>query len=169
MMNNDNYNRMHCPVCMMDTDEASLSYKYQEMTFTFCSEQCKERFIANPNLYVGRVGKPAARHSIKSIIKERVLNLDKMIPEDVAKTIHQELMAMMGIKAIHIKENKVYIIYDLLEATTRQIENCIEQMGQHLSGNWVVRLKRAFIHYSEETQLDNLEQSKGHSCHNPPQ
>lgn len=161
-------NKMHCPVCMMATDAASLSYNYEDMTFTFCSEQCKERFIANPNLYVAQAGKPAARHSVKNIIKQRVLNLDKTIPDDVAKTIYQELMAMMGIKEIHIKENKIDITYNLLEATTQQIESCIEQMGQHLSDNWVVRLKQAFIHYSEETELDNLEQNNGHSCHSPP-
>jgi len=161
-------NQTHCPVCLMETDDTSLSYDYQDIKFTFCSEQCQERFIANPNLYVGQVGKPAAKHYMKNIIKQRTLHLDKTIPDDIAKVISQTLMTMMGIKNIEIKGNKIDITYDLLEATTKQIENRIEQMGQHLSSNWGGHLKRHFIHYSEETELDNLEQSNGHSCHNPP-
>ncbi len=159
---------MHCPVCMMDTNEASIADTYADMTFTFCSEQCKERFIANPSLYVSQAGKTAVKHYIKNIIKQRTLDLEETIPADIANTISQSLMTMMGINEVQIKGNKINITYNLLEATTQQIEAHIEQMGQQLSRSWIDRLKRAFIHYKEETELDNLEQTDGHSCHNPP-
>ncbi len=159
---------MHCPVCMMETDEASISDTYADIKFTFCSVQCKERFTANPNLYVSQAGKTAVKHYIKSITKQRTLALEETIPDDIANIISQSLMTMMGINKVQVKGNKITITYNLLEATTEQIEEHIEQMGQYLSRNWIDRLKRAFIHYSEETELDNLEQSDGYSCHNPP-
>lgn len=152
----------------MVTDEASISDTYADLKLTFCSEQCKERFVANPNLYVSQAGKTAAKHYIKNIIKQRTLELEKTIPDAIAKAISQSLMTMMGINEVQIKDNKIDITYNLLEATSQQIEDHIDQMGQHLSGSWIDRLKRAFIHYKEETELDNLEQSDSHSCHKPP-
>lgn len=162
-------NQSHCPVCKMLTDEMSLGYEYQKVHFSFCSEQCRQRFIANPNLYFGQPGKPSVGYQNKSIIKQRVLYLDKVIPDDVVNTISESLMTMMGIKDVQVTGNKINISYDLLEATIEQIEAHIEQMGQHISNNWLNRLRNAFIQYSEETELDNLEQAKGHSCHNMPE
>ncbi len=159
---------MHCPVCMMETDDSHISYMYADMQFTFCSQQCKERFTANPNLYVNQAGKTAVKHYIKNITKLRTLELEEIIPDDIANAISQSLMTMMGINKVQVKGKKITITYNLLEATTEQIEEHIEQMGQSLSRNWIDRLKRAFIHYSEETELDNLEQGDGYSCHNPP-
>ncbi len=161
-------NQSHCPVCKMLTESSDIFCEYQNINFSFCSEQCKERFEANPNLYFGQIGKPSAKYQNKNIIKQRVLHLDETIPDDVAEKINQSLMTMMGIKNVDIKDKKITINYDLLEATIQQIETHIEQMGQHLSDNWVNRLHNAFIHYSEETELDNLEQSKGYYCHNTP-
>jgi len=76
------------------------------------------------------------------------------------------LQAMMGIIDVTIKENFIFISYDLLQATTEQIENTLEQSGRTLGLAWSDKLKRAFIHYHEETQLDNLEyDNSGHGLH----
>jgi len=63
----------------------------------------------------------------------------------------------MGIKNIHVEANCVYITYDLLQATVEQIEMTIENTGEKLGSGLAEKLKRAFIHYLEDAELDNLE------------
>ena len=63
----------------------------------------------------------------------------------------------MGIKNIHVEANCVYITYDLLQATVEQIEATTENTGEKLGSGLAEKLKRAFIHYLEDTELDNLE------------
>lgn len=46
------------PVCGMDVDDkADLRYAYEGHDYVFCSPRCREKFVANPNLYL--VGKKA--------------------------------------------------------------------------------------------------------------
>jgi YHS domain-containing protein len=44
------------PVCEMDVDEstAAAETEYRGDRYYFCSEQCKDRFIADPERYVSR-------------------------------------------------------------------------------------------------------------------
>jgi len=42
------------PVCLMKVEksEKSLTYKYKEKTYYFCSENCKEEFKEEPEKYL---------------------------------------------------------------------------------------------------------------------
>lgn len=44
------------PVCDMEIDEseAAATAEYEDDTYYFCSEQCKDRFLADPERYVSR-------------------------------------------------------------------------------------------------------------------
>ena len=44
------------PVCGMDVDESSAAAtaQYRGDTYYFCAEDCKRRFIADPERYVSR-------------------------------------------------------------------------------------------------------------------
>ena len=165
----DRKHKSHCPVCLMVTDTAAIEYLYQGLNLKFCSEQCMQRFVANPELYIGGVRKPSVKYRIKNIKKHRVIYLKRNITDNVANRICQTLNTMMGIHCINIHNNKVEITYDLLQATLQQIETQIELVEPCLSLNWFRRMHRAFIHYKEETELENLEQEKKYSCHNPPE
>lgn len=155
------------PVCKMEIEISQLSFLYQGIKYSFCSQQCQDRFSANPRLYIGQPGKPSPKQHGKSIIKRRLLKLDTSIPDDIALKIEIALKSMMGIKEVTIDKNIVRITYDLLEVTTEQIEVTIEKAAENLSASWGEKLKRAFIHYFEETELDALEESsrKHKSCH----
>jgi len=72
---------------------------------------------------------------------------------------------MMGIKEVTIDKNIIRITYDLLEVTTTQIETTIQRAGEKLTASWGAKLKRAFIHYFEETELDNLEYQQSNHTH----
>jgi len=148
----------HCPVCNMDIQEYDIEYQYQKVYFYFCSAQCEERFKSNPHLYIGASGRLSVKQRGEKIIKKRIMKLEKPIPNDVAKTLTEGLYEMMGIKNIVINGKEIVISYDLLEATSLQIEKRIEQMGEQLKSSWVNNIKFAFIHYKEETEIDNLEQ-----------
>ena len=44
------------PVCGMDVDPAQFETTYEGLHYAFCSEQCRQRFAANPHLYIGVPG-----------------------------------------------------------------------------------------------------------------
>jgi Cu+-exporting ATPase len=49
------------PVCGMKVDEKSAPAKatYSGMTYYFCSNECKDKFNANPEKYAQRAQQPA--------------------------------------------------------------------------------------------------------------
>ena len=162
-----NVNEVQDPVCKMDVDKGQLSYSYMGIEYSFCSQQCNDRFSANPHLYIGRPGKSSPKQNGESIIKRRTLKLDEVISEDDAKKINTELRDMMGIKLVTIDKNIIRITYDLLEATTEQIETTITATGKNLTTGLADKIKRAFVHYLEESELDLLEEQyiQHKSCH----
>jgi len=154
------------PVCKMTVDIDSLHVEYLGSHFYFCSEQCKERFNKNPHLYVGKTGTPSPKQQGMHIIKRRSIRLDTPVTTDIRQQLIEVLMGMMGIKQVNIEGDLIQIHYDLLEATAEQIEKAIERSGAQLEKVWKERLKRAFVHYIEETELENLEhQNESHGCH----
>jgi len=153
-------------VCLMEVESGNFSFDFQGRNFSFCSSQCRDRFERNPHLYIGFAGKPAPKQKGESIIKRRILKLDKPVSENEGTQITNYLQSMMGIKELLIDGHLISITYDLLEVTTQQIENKIEQSGNLLGQGLGTKLKSAFIHYTEETQLDNLEMNdNSHGCH----
>lgn len=155
----------HCPVCQMAVAAGNLALEYQGMHFAFCSQQCRERFEANPHLYVGRPGQPSPKQQGKEVIKLRTLRLQHALTPEQASCLIEELQAMMGVKEVEVEDDRIRIRYDLLQATVEQIEQRIEAIGDRLGGGLGETLRRAFIHYLEETELANLEEGNGGHGH----
>ncbi len=150
-------------VCLMNVKQGIFDFEYQSRNFSFCSQQCRDRFESNPHLYIGYAGKPAAKQRGEHIIKHLVLKLDQAIPEQEISHIKTSLKAMMGILDVIITNNKITLTYDLLQATAQQIESMIEQCGEVLGKAWSDKFKRAIVHYHEETLLSNLEYDTSHT------
>ena len=153
------------PVCGMEVDAGQLSVEYMHMHFTFCSEQCRERFLANPGLYVGKPGMMSMKQMGHERVKRRRLQLAEPLPPDAADTLKHMLYEMMGIKNVTYSGECWEISYDLLQATEEQIERTITEFGVKLGGTWGEKLKRAFVHYVEETELLNMENPGGSHSH----
>jgi len=149
------------PVCLMMVYESSFAIEYQQHPYTFCSQQCRDRFESNPHLYIGTPCHPAPKQHGDEIIKKRTLKLAEPLTKEQSDIITTDLCDMMGIKDVHVDSNRIHITYDLLQATTEQIEAAIEKTEKKLGSTLTEKLKLAFIHYMEECELDNLEQS-GH-------
>lgn len=149
------------PVCGMMVAPQQNDITYQGMHFAFCSEQCKERFLANPHLYVGIAGEPAPKQMGKQVLKRRRLRLDKPLTPSAAQRVGEELLAMMGVYAVDVAGDELSITYDLLQVTAEQIESTLLQSGRRLGRGLGEQLRRAFIHYREESEVENLEVRPG--------
>ncbi len=145
------------PVCEMMVDPGQLAVEYLGMHFAFCSEQCKERFLHNPNLYIGTAGHKAPKQEGMEVLKRRRLKLSEPLSAEAKARLIKKVESMMGIKRVEVEGDIVDITYDLLEATEAQIEEAIAQSGAALGQGLARRLSRAFVHYLEETEIENLE------------
>jgi len=152
-----------CPVCGMATVPEVPSVEHQKMYFHFCSEQCRETFIAHPVLYSTRIGKDR-----KEILKRRTMRLTEPLEREVTDLLIPYLMEMMGVKEVLVEDGKVHVTYDLLQVTEIQIEKALVEVGIKLGGGWLQRLCRGWVHDSEEIELDNLAAPPAPCCNRAP-
>ena len=145
------------PVCGMTVNADENRVEYQQLHFAFCSSQCKERFLANPHLYIGIPGHKAPAQEGRTELRQRRLKLDKPLTPEMAETVKDAVQAMMGIERLEIDGDVIRVTYDLLQATETQIESAIARAGAELGHEWSERLRRAFVQYLEETEIENLE------------
>ncbi len=153
------------PVCHMAVSKTSFATEYEGIHYAFCSEQCKDRFLANPHLYTGLPGKKAAGQQGKEIIKQRRMLLSAPLDAGQAELVKQALLAMMGISEVCIEGNAIKIQYDLMQVTADQIADKLALIGTELGGGWMDRLKLAFIAYQEECEIGSLEVANRKRCH----
>ena len=148
-------------VCGMNVNSDDISLNYQGSHYVFCSDQCLERFQLNPHLYVGYPGSEAPKHAGVVVLKKRRLKLAEPFPQEVSDQFIEYIEAMMGINAIEINGNCIEITYDLLQATELQIEKKITEAGIVLGDDLTEKIRRAFVHFMEETEVESLEARPG--------
>ncbi|HED19101.1 MAG TPA: YHS domain-containing protein [Gammaproteobacteria bacterium] len=153
------------PVCNMIVSADQNAIDYLGIHFAFCSLQCKERFLANPHLYIGAAEHKSPKQEGREILKRRHFRLTEPLPDEMAALVADSIRAMMGIKSIDIDGAAIEVTYDLLQATAQQIESQLESAGAALGKDWGQRLRRAFVHYTEETEVDSMETSSSPHQH----
>ena len=153
------------PVCRMEVAATSFATEYAGIAYAFCSAQCKERFLANPQLYIGFPGHKAPAQKGRKIIKQRRLLLSVPLDAMQAEQVKRALLEMMGIHKVCIEGDKLEVQYDLMQVTTEQIADKLALIGADLGGGWMDRLKLAFINYLEETEMSGLEVENKKGCH----
>jgi len=145
------------PVCNMIVSADHYAIDYLGMRFAFCSLQCKERFLANPHLYIGAAEHKSPKQEGQEILKRRHFNLTEPLSGEMAALVADKIRAMMGIRSIDIDGVAIEVTYDLLQVTAQQIESQLESTGTLIGKEWGQRLRRAFVHYTEETEVDSME------------
>ncbi len=146
------------PVCGMEVAPAQFETVYEGLHYAFCSEQCRQRFAANPHLYIGMPGMKAPAQQGVELLKRRRFQLDTPLAAQDAATLTEALGAMMGVRAVEIEDgNTVTLTYDLIQATAEQLEVKMAEVGARLGAGWAERLRRGFVHYMEECEVGNLE------------
>ena len=129
----------------MQAPSTSFATDYAGSHYAFCSAQCKERFLANPHIYIGFPGHAAPAQRWKKVIKCRRFLLLAPLDRIQAEQVKRALLEMMGIYKICIEGNKVEIQYDLIQVTTEQVAEKLALIGADLGGGWIDRLKLEFI------------------------
>ena len=148
-------------VCGMEVSSDNISMDYQGIHYAFCSDQCFERFQLNPHLYIGFPGSEAPKHVGAKVLKKRTLKLAEPFPKEVADQFIEYIEAMMGIQSININRKSITIVYDLLQVTESQIEKKITDAGVVLGDGLMEKIRRAFVHFTEETEVESLEARPG--------
>jgi len=156
---NPNTDQPICPVCHMRVDAPDFDYDYLNISYWFCSEQCKQRFMANPGLYVGKPGEKSPKQQGKTILKKRRIYLDKPMSHESKATLFLVLTKMMGIKSVTQSNNGIVIEYDLLQVTAKQIASALLNAGLELDDSMMQRIKLSLIDVAEETQIASMEVS----------
>jgi len=145
------------PVCGMMVPPDHNAIVYHDIHFAFCSEQCRERFLANPHLYIGLPQEQAPMQQGKEILKCRRMRLDAPLSSKEADKLNEWLHTLMGVYEVDITKHELSITYDLMMVNAKQIEATLQQAGTKLGAEWPERLRRAFVHYIEENEVANLE------------
>ncbi len=151
-------------VCGMQVNAGDNQIMYRGVAYSFCSRQCRERFQANPHLYIGVPGQKAPKQEGMSVIKQRRLRLAQPLSPGQAEILVDALRTMMGIQSVSAEGDSVVIAYDLLQATAEQVEEKLAEIGVQLGEGLAERLRRAFVHYEEECEVGNLEARKSSCC-----
>lgn len=153
------------PVCNMIVSADQYAIDYLGIHFAFCSLQCKERFLASPHLYIGAAEHKSPKQEGQEILKCRHFKLTESLPDEMAALVADSIRTMMGIKSIHINGAAIEVTYDLLQVTAQQIESQLESTGAALGKDWGQRLRRAFVHYTEETEVDSMDKTGPRHLH----
>jgi len=151
-----------CPVCKMKVNKSNYRFVFQDQTYVFCSMQCLDRFNDNPHVYIGHPAKPSPKQKNIQVIKKRSLKVEECLSQQQSLIIVENLSKLMGVKKVEVEQNYIYISYDLLQVTEAQVEKEIEATGEILGKSIAEKIRRAFVHYLEDSELSNLEQA-GHS------
>lgn len=150
------------PVCGAEVNAHQNETVYLGIRYAFCSQQCSDRFVAHPHLYVGLPGRKAPKQEGREVLKRRRLHLDPALSSEQASLLSNALATMVGVKKVFAEGDKVEITYDLLQVTAEQIEAKISEICLCLGGDWLGRLRLAFVHYQEECEAGNLEVQEPH-------
>lgn len=144
------------PVCGAEVDREHIRATYRGLGYGFCSQQCRERFLAKPELYVGGPGHKAPKQEGVEILKKRRLRLAEPPSPAATATLENELRRAVGIRDVRVQGDTVEIAYDLLETTVETISEEIAAIGLKIDRGWSERLRLAFVEYEEDCELDNL-------------
>jgi len=154
-----------CPVCGMDTGDSNICVDHLSIEYCFCTEQCRENFLARPRLYVGR---KSPVYASREIIKRRTFTLDQTMTDIQCEGLMTALNQLMSVQNISVEKNRLSIDYNLLEINAEQIEAALVKAGVSMGSGWAERLKRGWVHYTEENELDHLATSDATCCNKPP-
>ncbi|TSA48947.1 MAG: YHS domain-containing protein [Nitrosomonadales bacterium] len=167
------------PVCSMMVGEWENQIVYRGIGYAFCSQQCRERFISAPLLYVARRGLLAPKQNAMVVIKRRHLSPSLPLTQVHFLELRGALLSMMGVMTVQSVErtagakpgaqrggnrssttmriDAVAITYDLFQATSEQLERKCAELNVVPSNRWGEKLQRDFIHYLEKCELEDLQ------------
>nr|VFJ60135.1 MAG: Copper chaperone CopZ [Candidatus Kentron sp. DK] len=100
---------------------------------------------------------------------ERTIRVTGMTCGGCEQTIQKGLNALPGIHQVYAdhRMGRVKVTYDLFVTQLQAVERKLSQLGYSPNDGFVPRIKRGWIHYTEQNRKDNL-MHQGHCCGKPP-
>ena len=130
------------PVCGKDVRAGETSAVFLGIEYAFCSEQCRDRFLAYPHLYAGLRGQRSPRQGGLQVAKCLRLHLAAPLSANQATRLKASMEALTGILAVAIAGDRIEIVYDLLQVDAGQIETRLVEIGARLGSGWAERLRQ---------------------------
>jgi YHS domain-containing protein len=154
------------PVCGMMVAEGSYPLNHLHIKYAFCSEHCRERFKKWPHLFVGDPAHGLSEKQTGKVVrKAHKIKLVNAVDPEKLPELRQSIESLMGVEAADISGDQVVVVYDLVQVSLSDIENTIIAGIGDLREGITDKIRRTFIHYSEECELDNLAHLAGHYRH----
>lgn len=151
-------------VCQMQVSPDSFPAEYAGGHYAFCSAQCRERFLANPHLYIGFPGRKAPAQEGQQVIKHRRFRLSETPDAEQAGRVKEALLELMGMIEVSLAGDTLEIKYDLIQVTAEQIADKLRAIGTPLTGSWIDRLRGALVNNLEDIEINSLEVEKKKKC-----
>jgi len=128
---------------------SGIELELRGMYFAFCSPSCQERFLQDPDHHLAE---GFARRAAPEAIRKRRLRLGAQPRPEQSETLQGLLEGMMGVRSVVFRGDRLEITYDPTQASVDGIERELTEAGERLGAGWGERLRRAFVHYEEETE-----------------
>jgi len=146
--------------------DPSITLTYRAIDYSFCSLQCRDRFDNHPHLYVGDPQHGLSeKQKGKTEIKVRKIVLKNALNEVSKTRVSKKITALMGVVEVDVGSTDLRVKYDLLQVSLEDIENAIVEVLGEIKASITEKIKRSYIHYSEECELDNLSHLTKGGCH----
>ncbi len=151
------------PVCGMEIESQgesegdSIRKTYAGIDYWFCSEQCRQRFIDHPSLFIGNPKKGlSVKQRGKEELRAHYIHLKKTPDPQQSTRLINNISQLMGIKSVSVEASTLIVIYDLLQVSFSDIEKVIVESHCDTSTKVSERFKRTIIHFAEERELEEF-------------
>jgi copper chaperone CopZ len=90
----------------------------------------------------------------------------KECPAHLNNKQEEVISAVKGVRTVKIDKEKgdVFVEYNLNECMESDIEEAMVKMGFVLDNGFMQKLKRGYIHYTEENERENLHHKPSSCC-----
>lgn len=98
--------------------------------------------------------------------KIKLLHANASVNEQIEKA----LLNLDGIQNFNFdpKQQILTVTYDLEKVMFKTIESLLQSAGIQMDNSWVSRMKRSWLNFTEQNELDNLHVSPT-CCSHPPE
>ncbi len=146
--------------------EDSYPLEHLHIHYAFCSEQCRERFRRYPHLFVGDPAHgPSEKQKGRVERKAHRIKLVAAVEGTKRESLRNAVESLMGVETVDVGGDQVLVVYDLVQVSLNDIEDAIIAEIGGIREGVTDKIRRAFIHYSEECELENLAHLSGHHRH----
>ena len=104
-----------------------------------------------------------------ALVKHRTLDLEGNLDTKQANAFMNELLDKDGVidASLDTAQQKLKFTYDLEKINLKMIEQTLGHQGYTLSSSLLSRLKRNWLHYTEENELENYNAPAQPCCSHP--